>query len=55
MYRFAKFNPIAPAQQAGIEQGDLIVAIGGAQVGLIGGRLNDVGEQIRRSADMNGT
>jgi uncharacterized lipoprotein YbaY len=47
-------QPNSPAQRAGIEQGDLIVAIGGSQVGLIGGRLNDVGEQIRRSADVNG-
>ena len=44
----------SPAQRAGLEQGDIIVAIGGSQVGLVEGRLNDVGEQIRRSADMNG-
>ncbi len=47
-------QPNSPAQRAGIEQGDLIVAIGGSQVGLVSGRLNDVGEQIRRSADLNG-
>ncbi len=49
-----QISPNSPAQRAGIEQGDMIVAIGGAQVGLVNGRLNDVGEQIRRSADVNG-
>ncbi len=44
----------SPAQRAGLEQGDVIVAIGGAQVGMVDGRLNDVGEQIRRTADVNG-
>ncbi|MDZ4851741.1 MAG: YbaY family lipoprotein [Pirellulaceae bacterium] len=44
----------SPAQRANIEQGDVIVAIGGAQVGMVDGRLNDVGEQIRRSANTNG-
>ncbi len=44
----------SPAQRAGLEQGDLIITMGGAQVGLVNGRLNDVGEQIRRSADANG-
>jgi uncharacterized lipoprotein YbaY len=47
-------SPGSPAQRAGIEQGDVIVAIGGAQVGMVDGRLNDVGEQIRRTADVNG-
>jgi len=47
-------SPGSPAQKAGLEQGDIVVAIGGAQVGLVDGRLNDVGEQIRRTADASG-
>lgn len=47
-------QPNSPAQQAGLEPGDIVVAMGGAQVGLVEGRLNDVGDQIRRSADVNG-
>ncbi len=47
-------TPGGAAQRAGLEQGDLIVAISGYQVGYVEGRLNDVGEQIRRTADING-
>lgn len=47
-------SPGSAAQRAGIEQNDLIVAISGYQVGIIEGRLNDVGDQIRRTADING-
>ncbi len=47
-------NPGSPAQRAGLEPNDIIIAIGGVQVGLVEGRLNDVGEQLRRSADPNG-
>ncbi len=47
-------QPNSPAQQAGLEPGDVVIAIGGSQVGLVEGRLNDIGDQIRRSADING-
>jgi len=47
-------TPNSPAQRAGLETGDIILAVSGFQVGYVGNRLNDVGEQIRRSADNTG-
>ncbi len=47
-------TPNGPAQRVGLEPNDIIVGINGFQVGMVENRLNDVGEQIRRSADSNG-
>jgi uncharacterized lipoprotein YbaY len=47
-------TPSGAAQRVGLEPNDIIVSINGFQVGMVENRLNDVGEQIRRSADSNG-
>jgi uncharacterized lipoprotein YbaY len=44
----------SPAESAGIEVGDVIVNVGGYQVGYVGGRLFDVGEEFRRRVDSQG-
>ena len=49
-----QITPNSPAQRVGLEPNDIIVSINGFQVGLVENRLNDVGDQIRRSADSNG-
>ena len=43
-----------PAQQAGLETGDIIVNVGGFQVGYVKGALFDLGDEIRRRVDQNG-
>jgi len=47
-------TPNSPAQRAGLKPNDIIIALGGVQVGYVENRLNDVGDQIRRSADNTG-
>jgi len=42
------------AARARIEAGDLIVNVGGFQVGMVAGRLYDLSEEINRRADTNG-
>jgi uncharacterized lipoprotein YbaY len=42
------------AARARIEAGDLIVNVGGFQVGMVEGRLYDLAEEINRRADANG-
>ena len=42
------------AARARIEAGDLIVNVGGFQVGMVEGRLYDLAEEINRRADSNG-
>jgi uncharacterized lipoprotein YbaY len=42
------------ADSAGIEVGDVIITVGGFQVGYVGGRLFDVGEEFRRRVDSQG-
>ena len=42
------------AATAGIEVGDIIITVGGFQVGYVGGRLFDVGEEFRRRVDSQG-
>jgi uncharacterized lipoprotein YbaY len=44
----------SPAASAGLEVGDVIVNVGGYQVGYVGGRLFDVGEEFRRRVDNQG-
>lgn len=43
-----------PAERARIEVGDVIVTVNGFQVGMVGGRLYDLGEEINRRADASG-
>lgn len=43
-----------PAQQAGLETGDIIVNVDGFQVGYVEGALFDLGDEIRRRVDQNG-
>jgi uncharacterized lipoprotein YbaY len=43
-----------PADRAGIEEDDIIVCVGGYQVGYVGGQLFDLGDEIRRRVDSNG-
>ena len=43
-------QPNSPAARAGLKSQDLIVAVNGQQVGQVLGRLNDVGDQVSRSA-----
>ena len=43
-----------PADRAGIEENDVIVCVGGYQVGYIGGQLFDLGDEISRRVDGNG-
>ncbi len=42
------------AARARIESGDLIVNVGGFQVGMVAGRVYDLAEEINRRADANG-
>lgn len=42
------------ANRARLEVGDVIIAVGGYQVGLIDGGLFDLGEELRRRADNQG-
>lgn len=46
--------PGSAAARARIEVGDVIVTVGGYQVGLVAGRLYDLSEEINRQADVNG-
>lgn len=43
-----------PAKLAGLETGDIIVNVGGFQVGYVRGVLFDLGDEIRRRVDQNG-
>lgn len=44
-------QPGSVAQRSGIEPGDVIVTVGGAQVGYVGDRLIDLGDEIARRID----
>ncbi|MFM7844905.1 MAG: YbaY family lipoprotein [Planctomycetota bacterium] len=50
----AQVMPNSVAQRAGLEAGDLIVAVAGYQVGLIGDRLFDIGDELSRRVDRRG-
>ena len=43
-----------PAERAGLEKGDVIVNVGGFQVGYVDGTLYDLGDEIRRKVDQQG-
>ena len=47
-------QPGSVAQRAGIEGGDTIVTVGGYQVGYVGERLYDLGDELARRVDRNG-
>ena len=44
----------SPAARAGMSVGDLIIAVNGVQVGVVGGRVFDLGEQLNRQANSTG-
>lgn len=46
--------PASVAQQNGLEAGDTILAVNGAAVGFVNGRLFDLEDQLNRQADFNG-
>lgn len=48
-------NPSSAGARARLEPDDLIIAVGGYQVGMIDGRLFDLGEELRRRADSKGS
>lgn len=50
----ASVLPGSLAQRAGLEAGDTIVTVGGFQVGFVGERLYDVGDEIARRMNGNG-
>jgi uncharacterized lipoprotein YbaY len=43
-----------PADNAGLERGDVIIAVGGYQVGYVGGTLFDLGDELRRRTQPDG-
>jgi uncharacterized lipoprotein YbaY len=47
----ASVSPGGVGQRSGLEAGDLIVAVEGVQVGYVGDRLNDLGDEIARRVD----
>lgn len=47
-------NPGGVAQRSGLEAGDVIVTVSGVQVGYVGDRLNDLGDEIARRIDTYG-
>ena len=48
-------QPRSAAERAGLEAGDIILTVGGFQVGYVDNRLFDVGEEIRRRVDAQGS
>jgi len=47
-------NPGSPAQTAGLQPGDAIVTVAGYQVGMVGDRLYDVGDEVSRRVNTAG-
>jgi uncharacterized lipoprotein YbaY len=43
-----------PADNAGLERGDVIIAVGGYQVGYVNGALFDLGDELRRRTEPTG-
>jgi predicted metalloprotease with PDZ domain len=43
-----------PADSAGLKRGDVIISVGGYQVGYVDGALFDLGDELRRRADAQG-
>lgn len=48
-------QPRSAAERAGLEAGDIILTVAGFQVGYVDNRLFDVGEEIRRRVDAQGS
>lgn len=46
--------PGSPGAQIGLEPGDVIITVGGYQVGYVNGRLYDLGEECNRRMEPNG-
>lgn len=46
--------PNSPGWRAGLEPGDVIIAVDGYQVGIVGGRTYYLGEELQRRAGQNG-
>jgi uncharacterized lipoprotein YbaY len=44
----------SPAARAGLRPGDYVITVGGIQVGLVGGRLYDLEEEVNNRTDNNG-
>ncbi|MGB0597314.1 MAG: YbaY family lipoprotein [Rubripirellula sp.] len=49
-----RVNPGSAAARAGITPQDIIVSVGNSRVGRVGGRIFDLGEEIKRHADATG-
>lgn len=47
-------SPNSVAQRAGLEAGDVIVTVAGYQVGMVGERLFDIGDELARRVDRRG-
>ncbi len=47
-------TPNSAGERARLEVGDQILAVGGFQVGIVEGRLYDLGDELRRRADSRG-
>lgn len=53
-FRISQVTAGAAASRARIEPGDVIVTVEGYQVGLMGGRLYDLADEVNRRADSSG-
>jgi hypothetical protein len=52
--RITRVVPASVAQQAGLAVGDLIMAVNGAPVGIVHGRLRDMGDVLNQQAGVHG-
>lgn len=53
-FRVSQLTPGGAASRARLQAGDVIVTVEGFQVGLIGGRLYDLADEVNRRADSSG-
>lgn len=52
--RVRQINRNSPAERAGLEVGDIIITVGGYQVGRVGGQTYTLEAELQRQADSNG-